>query len=296
MNGADPGAGDRRFAFVQFEFGFLLGPADGRYLLRREAGAEPERVIVLRTLGAPQRRLLGRRRARAVVAAEAEPVPTSRATLIRAEAFPGEAAAAAWLAGLRRDAAALAEEARDGVRVLNVLVRAYRAAAADPWARDVSVAQALVTRIGYGSGDRVAEGRYEEALELPQASRKPSRSERIGPQERVAALLGARLPQLACEELVLRARADLDAGRPREAALEARIALEAIGAELEGTRAGEGLAELAGSRPAIGEAANAALRDDPPPELQVAVADAVEAMERALRRYRAEVAGRAAGG
>ena len=54
------------FPFVQFEFGFLLGPHDGRYLRRRGPDAEPEHVVVLRTLGAPQRRLLGRRRAKAV--------------------------------------------------------------------------------------------------------------------------------------------------------------------------------------------------------------------------------------
>ena len=69
------------------------------------------------------------------------------------------------------------------------------------------------------------------------------------PEERFAALLGAREPPLVAEELVLRARADLDAGRPREAALQARVALEALG----------GLAAL---REAVGSAANAALAGD----------------------------------
>ena len=57
------------------------------------------------------------------------------------------------------------------------------------------------------------------------------------PEERFAALLGGREQALACEELVLRARADLDAGREREAALEARVALEALLAELPGQAA-----------------------------------------------------------
>ena len=52
------------------------------------------------------------------------------------------------------------------------------------------------------------------------------------PEERFAALLGGREQVLACEELVLRARADLDAGREREAALQARVALESLLAEM----------------------------------------------------------------
>ena len=278
------------FGFVQFEFGFLLGPPDGRYLLRPAADLPPERVIVLGTLGAPQRRLIGGRKPKPIEEAQPEPVPTARATLIHADPFDGEDQAAAWLAGLKADPEALQREAQDGARVLNVLMRAHRAAAADPWARDVSPDQALAARVGYGNGEQVADGRFDAAMELPRRRRKATRSERIAPQERLAAVLGARVEQLACEELVLRARADLEAGRPREAALEARIALEAVAAELEGTRAGARLSELTEKRTAIGDAANAALRADPSPELQQAVADTVEGMERALRRYRAEAA------
>ena len=40
------------FLFVQLEFPWELGPPDGRYLIRSSAGAEPERVVVLETLGA----------------------------------------------------------------------------------------------------------------------------------------------------------------------------------------------------------------------------------------------------
>ena len=79
---------------------------------------------------------------------------------------------------------------------------------------------------------------------------------------------------------MLRARADVEAHRPREAALQARIALEAVLAELPG----EIDPELAASRSEIGDAANAALGGDPPEHLQHAVAHAVERMERALRR------------
>ena len=67
------------------------------------------------------------------------------------------------------------------------------------------------------------------------------------PEERFAALLGGRESPLAAEELVLRARADLDAGRPREAALQARVALEALLAEL-GRPPSTGLGASSGRR------------------------------------------------
>ena len=44
---------------MQLEFGFLLGPPDGRYLVRPAADALVESVLVLSTLGAPQRARLG---------------------------------------------------------------------------------------------------------------------------------------------------------------------------------------------------------------------------------------------
>lgn len=285
-------AAGRVFGFVQFEFGFLLGPADGRYLLRPEERAPPERVIVLRTLGAPEGRLLGRKRVRPVEGAEPEPVPTVRATLIRADPFAAAGEAEAWLDRLRHHRDALDEECLAGARVLNALMRAHRAAAADPWARDVSPAQALAVRVGYGDGDQVADGRFASALEVPHEPRRATRAERIAPQERLAAVLAARAEQLVCEELVLRARADVEAERPREAALEARVALEAAIAELEPDTIGAGAgAALAGHRAAIGEAANAALRGDPSAELQAAVAEAVTALERAIRRHRAACSG-----
>jgi hypothetical protein len=273
------------FRFTQFEFGFLLGPPDGRFLVRGGPDGTPQSVIALKTLGAPERRLLGSKRARKVAEAEVEPVPTSRVTMIAAEPFASTLEAEAWLGALKRDRDALLEEARLGAAELNRMLRAHRAAAADPWvAVEVSPAHALVTRVGYGVGDLVAEGRFDDALELPRteagALSRGRRGDVIGPGERLAAILSGRDQLLACEELVLRARADVDAHRPREAALQARIALEAVLAELPA-----GIdPELAGYRSEIGDAANAALHGDPSEQLQDAVRHAVERMERALRR------------
>jgi hypothetical protein len=278
-----PGA---RFRFVQFEFAFPLGPADGRYMTRADPDAEPEHILVLRTSGATPRPLIGRRRPRRSEGGD-EPaaVPLVRATVIRAEPFETDEGAAEWLDRMRRDRDALYEEAEAAAGELNALLRAHRAAAADPAARDVAPGGANAVRIGYGSGDQVAEGHFAEAYELPpddDSSKVRRRAAALAPDERLAAILGGREPLLACEELVLRARADLAAERPREAALQARIALEALLAEL----GGEAATEAAGDRDAVGRAANEALSGDPSDELQAEVADAVGRMETALRRRR----------
>ncbi len=145
------------------------------------------------------------------------------------------------------------------------MLRAHRLATADHRVREVSREQALVIRVGLGDGEQVAEGRWTNALELPIP--KAGRGRRIAalrPQERLAALLGGRDAALACEELTLRARADVDAGQLREAAFQLRVALEAALAELEPWSGrgdlGERLAALRDERSAVGAAANAALQ------------------------------------
>jgi hypothetical protein len=268
------------FPFVQFEFAFPLGPADGRYLRRIEPGDEPERVLVLRTIGAPPRPPRRRRRPRRTQHADAAPVPTVRATVIRPTAFPSAADAESWLERLRRDDEARGREVADATVELNFMLYAHRAAAADPHARDVAADAATVVRIGYGSGELVADGRYDAAFEVPPQRRKRRRGEVLAPQERLAATLAAREPLVPAEELVLRARADADARRPREAALQARIALEALLAQL-GPEADA--AALQSHRQAVVDAAGAALDGDPGPQLSAAVNDAIAAMERAVR-------------
>jgi hypothetical protein len=257
---------------VQLEFGFLLGPPDGRYLVRPSADALVESVLVLSTLGAPQRARLGARRARAVTTADPEAVPTSRATIVAASPLPSPAA---WLAELDRDA-----EVDSAVTVLNRALRAHRAATADPYVAEVSRERALVVRVGYGSGDEVADGRYGEAIELPRGGRRVKRSMEA-PEERFAALLGGREEIHPAEELVLRARADLNAGRPAEAALQCRVAIEALLALLEDSDG-----ELAAHRDAVATAANEALRGPVAAGNAALLEDAVVAMEKALRRRR----------
>jgi hypothetical protein len=235
-------------------------------------------VIVLRTQGAPQRGMIRGRVPRKRDEGEVEAVPTSRLSVVRATPFGSRDEAAAWLDRLRGEKGELEAEAERAAAALNRFLRAHRAAAADPWGRDVSGEHALVVRVGYGEGDQVAEGRYAAAYELPRKPRGSRKREDLAPAERLAAIVGGREDQLVCEELVLRARADLDAGRPREAALQARIALETVLSELD--------EPVEADRAAVAEAANEALDHEPREELHTAVADAVAAMETALRRRR----------
>ncbi|MEA2377143.1 MAG: hypothetical protein QOD13_1050 [Thermoleophilaceae bacterium] len=237
-----------------------------------------EAVLVFGTQGAPARHRRRDRRPRELSSAQAaEPVPTARATVVRAAAFSSGAEAAAWFAGLRADEEALDAEVGSAVVVLNRALRLRRAATADPYLAELSADRALVVRAGYGSGEAVAEGRFAEALELPRPGARRVKRSMEAPEERFAAMLGARQKPLVAEELVLRARADLNAERPREAALQARVALEALVAEL-----GDG----AEHREAVGGAANAALAGDLGDSELHALTEAVKAMEAALRRHR----------
>jgi hypothetical protein len=268
---------------VQFEFPWALGPADGRYVVRAAADAPPSHVLVLATLGAPERRRLRERRGRPV-APEPTPAPvtTARATVVDAAPVSREHAER-WFA------AAGADEAAEALALVARAVRAQRVASADPAVREPSLRQALVVRVGCGAGVQVAEGRWSAARELPPAPQpRRRRSAGLRPQERMAALLGGHERALACEELTLRARQDLDAGQLREAALQLRGALEAALAELP--RAADvsvdmpaRVAELRERAPAVAALAEAALSGALPPSADATLAAALQRLESALR-------------
>jgi hypothetical protein len=283
-------AEQRHFPFVQFDLPGRLGPADGRYLLHEEGGDEPEAVVVLRTHGDQPRppggltRLL-RRRPRRVRGVGPPPAAGVRATLVHAGPTDANDDPSQRLARLRSDRDALAAEVAWAVAALNRVLRAHRSAARDPGVPQVSAERALAARVGYGTGDQVAEGKFEEAFEVPPA-RPPRRREALEPEDRLAAILSGQERPLAAEELVMRARLDLDAGRTREAALQARIALEALLAELGPDGLGPLADGLEADRGPVADAANAALAGEPPAPAREAVAAAVARMERAVRRGR----------
>ena len=152
------GATSPLFRFSQIELPWRLGPPDGRYLLRHPVDAPdapPAYVLVIATLGASERRRgFGRRRKHeAQPEPEPTPVTTGRATIIDVgEPLATVELARAWLAR-----AGEGELAGD-LAILNRALHAYRVVTADPYLRPVSREQALVARVGFGAGERVADG------------------------------------------------------------------------------------------------------------------------------------------
>ena len=244
------------------------------------------------TTGAPPP---GRRRRqrprRSDAGSEPEPLPLTRVTAVRAfEPFAEEHEAVRWL-----DEATEAEDTVDvlveeGVGLLNRALHAQRTAAGDPYAHDLNAEQAVVVRIGYGSGDQVADGSFEVAHRIDVRGGMRGRGADLRPQERVAAVLGGRARVDASETLILRARTDLDGGRWREAAFQLRVGLEALLVELRDALADPGheedMAVLEERRSEAGTAANAALRGDLDPQTRQNVRELIELCERVLRRRR----------
>jgi hypothetical protein len=267
----------RLFRFVQFELPGRVGPAAGRYVVRRYAGDDASWIVVVSGHETERRWFPARRRARlAPPGALAEAVEVTRFTLIDARPLAR--------GGMPRDPEA---EVAPALAVLNRALALHRLAAVDPYVHEIRRENALRVRVGYGAGESVAEGRWEEAVELPHP--KPRRSA-IAPQERLAALLSARDVGLTCEELALRAEADLAAGRLREAALEVRNALAAGSLELKAyatiTGMPERIAELEELLAEVDPVADAALGtwDDAATEL---VGRALGRLQAALRARRA---------
>ncbi len=201
-----------------------------------------------------------------------------------------EQQARAWLADLDRE-----RDVRACVGVINRVLHSHRIASADPYLHEVSAAQALVIRAGWGKGEQVADGRWVHARELPFSPprRSPAgrrarggRSAALRPQERLAALLGGHSAALLCEELALRARLDLEQGRLAHAALELDHAYASAVPELKA----EGrqdlairIAELEQLRSGVLAQAQAALADASEGPDEEVVAHALERLEAALR-------------
>jgi hypothetical protein len=210
------------------------------------------------------------------------------------EPFGTTEEAARWLAAAVVSEEAVEELLGEGIALVNRALHAQAVASADPHGAETRPERATAARIGYGSGEQVAEGSFAEARRIDargsSGSRRRQREEALRPQERLAAVLGGRERIDACETLLLRARADLDAGRRREAALQLRVALEAMLVELAGALADPGheedMATLESRRREAGETANLALRGDLDDEQERSLRELVEIAERVLRRRR----------
>jgi hypothetical protein len=209
-------------------------------------------------------------------------VTTGRATIIDvSDPLTDETAARAWLDDAGEEFLA------SGLAVINRALHAFRVVTADPYVHEIAREQALVARIGYGVGDEVAHGRWSDARELTGAQARRRRTAILQPQARLAAALGGRQPVLACQELTLRARVDVDHGRDREAALQLLVALDAALVELpldpHAASFADRLVELRGRREAVVAAAQAALAGPLDDAARAAVLGALERVEAVLR-------------
>jgi hypothetical protein len=202
----------------------LIGLPDGRYLSRE---GDSERVLIVRAMGAPRPAGRLRRRARRVDTADPERVPVTRVTVAGGPQLPGRSEATAWLDEVAADRERRSSEVRSATRLLNRALSALRAEARDPLVQEVGATRALAIRIGYGSGEELAEGRWAEARELPPPRR--GRLDDVDPQGRVAAVLAGRDEVHPAETMLLRARLDEQQGREAEA----RLGLEAARAALD---------------------------------------------------------------
>jgi hypothetical protein len=283
----------RLFGFTQFDFAGPLAVADGRYLVR---DSEREQVLVIETLGAPPPARRRRRRPRdAEIAEPPLELPVARATVVLAfNEFEDEKAAAAWLQEATASEDRIDLLVEQGIDELNQALHTQAVASGDPYPQTVTPARATTIRIGFGGGEALADGAFTSAHQvdpgLGPTSRRLQRDEELRPQQRLAAVLGGREQLDACESLLLRARADLNAGRNREAALQLRVGLEALLVELKGALSDDGheedMATLESRRHEAGELANSALRGDLTAEQCQALGELLATSERVLRRRR----------
>jgi len=213
--------------------------------------------------------------------------------VVRASApFEDEVAARSWLEGALDSEGSIEAALDEATRPLEHALHAQAAASGIAQHQTASSERATVARLGYGSGEEVAEGTFTKALEIDPrvAGSRRRRAEELRPQERVAAVLSGRERIDACETLVPRARADLDAGRDREAALQLRIGLEALLIELRGALNDpdheEDMATLESRLSEVGKVAAAALRGDLDAAQLETVQDLTAICERVLRRRR----------
>jgi hypothetical protein len=177
--------------------------------VRRYAGDEVREVVVVTESEAPRRRLRRGHADGTVPITRVTVIDASRSDDYEAEDWRGRAASCV-------------------ARFLS----AHRVAAGDPGLPDA--ASALLVRIGLGTGEQLAAGEWTTAEPLPEPEPRARRRSKHRPGERLAAVMAARDVTLACEELTVRARGDLDARRESEGVLQLESALVTGVAELAG--------------------------------------------------------------
>lgn len=215
----------------------------------------------------------------------------SRVTVIGTPGFEVDSEAKRWLERCRTDETERAQAIEGALKAVNRVVQAQRVSAQDPYLREVNPGQALTIRIGYGAGDDVVEGHWRAAYTTaPPIPRGRRRRQMLSPQEQVTAILTGRATVGAGDDLLLRARLDLEQDRARQAALQLRVAIDALQAELVEDEGADSESDaLAGIRDLHGRAsdlAQSALDGDLEESETRAVSQLLEETERTLRRRR----------
>jgi hypothetical protein len=174
--------------------------------------------------GLPPRRRAGRR-SKPVDPGDPGEIPVTRVT-VTGERLDDAAHGTAWLKEMMGSGGRGAEEVRTATRIVNRALSALRAGARDPLVQDIGATRALAVRLGHGTGDELADGRWTEAKELARPRR--GRLDDVDPQTRVAAVLAGRDEVHPAETLMLRARLDAQQGRGAEARYGLRAARAAL--------------------------------------------------------------------
>jgi hypothetical protein len=268
------------FLFVQFEFTHALGPHAGRYVIDNGDGREFQGTLtevearnfdlagVTRRTGATDVLVVAVTRAPAGklrILRKARPVelhdPPAEVPLAMISLVEGSRPCEYAEAQRRFEALASSLEDQDrlvatALAVLNKAIRGYRAGTRDPYAIEVTRRDARKIRVGFGSTEEVADGRWTAAVELPPPpGGRISRADRLRPEEAVAAVLSSRTTVLESEDLVLRALIDLDNGRTRAAAYQVGAAMRLLEHELSSaeTASAADIEKLAARAPRVGE-------------------------------------------
>jgi hypothetical protein len=129
--------------------------------------------------------------------------------------FEDAESGSAWLKEVLRQRERGAQELRDATRIVNRALNALRAEARDPLVQEIGATKSLAVRLGHGTGDELAEGRWTEATQMPPP--RHGRLDDVDPQSRVAAVLAGRDEVHPAETLMQRARLDAQQGRDAEA-------------------------------------------------------------------------------
>jgi hypothetical protein len=145
---------------------------------------------------------------------------------VTGERLQGAREGSAWLKDVTRDRRRSVDAVKAATRIVNRALSAARAGAQDPLVQDIGASRALAIRLGHGTGDELAEGRWTEAVELPQP--RHGRLDDVEPQSRIAAVLAGRDRVHPAETLLLRARLDAEQGREQEALYGLRAAADAL--------------------------------------------------------------------